>query len=158
MLAPVVIAISKSSMADVKMKKTKRKSASPRSANAIDAYIGARMRERRLALNISQNQLGKELAVSLQQIQKYESGENRVSAARLFDICKAFNVSLSSMFERDRGDSSSASFASASSDLSIERDFGGIACDATRIGLSRRVMIGRRAFGMMLRNLARECG
>jgi DNA-binding XRE family transcriptional regulator len=101
MLAPAVIAFSKSSMADVNMKKTKRKSASPRSANAIDAYNGARMRERRLALNISQNQLGKALGVSFQQIQKYESGENRVSAARLFDICKVLNVSLSSMFEHD---------------------------------------------------------
>jgi DNA-binding XRE family transcriptional regulator len=101
MLAPAVIASFKSSKANADMKRANRKSASPRSANAIDAYIGARMRERRLALNISQNQLGKELGVSFQQIQKYESGENRVSAARLFDICKALNVSLSSMFERD---------------------------------------------------------
>ena len=101
MLAPAVIAFSKSSMADVNMKKTKRKSASPRSANAIDAYIGARMRERRLALEMSQDQLGRELGVSFQQIQKYESGKNRVSAARLFDICKALNVALASMFELD---------------------------------------------------------
>jgi transcriptional regulator with XRE-family HTH domain len=43
------------------------------------------------------------LGVSFQQIQKYESGRNRVSAARLFDICKFFNVSLSPMFERDPG-------------------------------------------------------
>jgi DNA-binding transcriptional regulator YiaG len=101
MLTPAVIAFSKSLMADANMKKTKRKSASPRSANAIDAYIGARMRERRLALEMSQDQFGKELGVSFQQIQKYESGQNRVSAARLFDVCKALNVSLSSMFERD---------------------------------------------------------
>jgi hypothetical protein len=40
--------------------------------------------------------------------------------------------------------------------FSIKRDVGGIACDATGIGLSRRVMIGRRAFGMMLRGLACE--
>jgi transcriptional regulator with XRE-family HTH domain len=59
------------------------------------------MRERRLALELSQDRLGKELGVSFQQIQKYENGVNRVSAARLFDICKALNVSLSSMFERD---------------------------------------------------------
>jgi transcriptional regulator with XRE-family HTH domain len=58
------------------------------------------MREQRLALSISQHQLGKQLGVSFQQIQKYESGKNRVSAARLFDICKALNVSLASMFER----------------------------------------------------------
>ena len=39
------------------------------------------MRERRLLLEISQDRLGKELGVSFQQIQKYESGQNRVSAA-----------------------------------------------------------------------------
>ena len=59
------------------------------------------MREQRLALNMSQAQLGGELGVSFQQIQKYERGVNRVSAARLYSICKALNVSLSSMFERD---------------------------------------------------------
>ena len=84
-----------------KMKKAKRKSASPRSPNAIDEFIGARMRVRRQALGISQADLGKTLGVSFQQIQKYESGKNRVSAGRLFDICKALNASLSSMFERD---------------------------------------------------------
>jgi len=42
------------------------------------------------------------------------------------------------------------------SDLSIKLHVGGIAGDATRIGLGRRVMIGRRAFGMMLRGLACE--
>jgi transcriptional regulator with XRE-family HTH domain len=81
------------------MKKAKRKS-SPRSASAIDRYIGARMRAQRLALKMSQEQLGRELGVSFQQIQKYESGVNRVSAARLYNICKTLNVSLSSMFER----------------------------------------------------------
>jgi transcriptional regulator with XRE-family HTH domain len=82
------------------MKKAKRK-ISPRSPSAVDRYIGARMRERRLALSISQEQLGRKLDVSFQQIQKYESGKNRVSAARLFEICKALNVSLSSMVEHD---------------------------------------------------------
>jgi DNA-binding XRE family transcriptional regulator len=91
----------KLSNANNAMKKAKRKSGSPRSASAVDKYIGVRMREQRLALEMSQVQLGKELGVSFQQIQKYESGRNRVSAGRLFEICKALNVSLSSMFERD---------------------------------------------------------
>jgi transcriptional regulator with XRE-family HTH domain len=59
------------------------------------------MSEQRLAIQMSQTQLGRELGVSFQQIQKYEAGKNRVSAARLFMICKALEVSLSSMFERD---------------------------------------------------------
>jgi transcriptional regulator with XRE-family HTH domain len=83
------------------MKKSKAKKASPRSINAVDIYIGARMRERRLALNLSQAGLGKMLGVSFQQVQKYEGGKNRVSAARLFEICRILNLSLSSMFERN---------------------------------------------------------
>jgi transcriptional regulator with XRE-family HTH domain len=83
------------------VKRAKPKKVSPRTASAVDKYIGARMREQRLALSMSQELLSKHLGVSFQQIQKYESGTNRVSAARLFDICKVLNVSLSSMFERE---------------------------------------------------------
>jgi transcriptional regulator with XRE-family HTH domain len=67
------------------MKKAKRK---PRSPTAIDAYIGVRMRERRVALSMSQADLSKELGVTFQQIQKYEKGVNRVSAARLSIFAK----------------------------------------------------------------------
>jgi transcriptional regulator with XRE-family HTH domain len=81
------------------MKRAKKK-ASPRAATPIDAYIGARMRERRTAFGLSQGALSKKLGVTFQQVQKYESDENRVSAARLFDICEALDVSLASMFER----------------------------------------------------------
>jgi transcriptional regulator with XRE-family HTH domain len=59
------------------------------------------MREQRLVLKMSQERLGRELGVSFQQIQKYERGVNRVSAARLDSICKALYVPLSSMFEHD---------------------------------------------------------
>jgi transcriptional regulator with XRE-family HTH domain len=44
--------------------------------------------------------LGEKVGVSFQQIQKYECGVNRVTAARLFEICEAVDVSLASMFER----------------------------------------------------------
>jgi transcriptional regulator with XRE-family HTH domain len=83
------------------VKKSKSKKVAPRSATAVDAYIGARMRDRRHELKMSQLDLGKALGVTFQQIQKYERGKNRVSASRLFDICKVLNVSLASMFERD---------------------------------------------------------
>jgi transcriptional regulator with XRE-family HTH domain len=73
----------------------------PRTATAIDADIGARMRERRSALALTQAALGEKLSVTFQQIQKYESGVNRVSAARLFEICEVLDVSLASMFERE---------------------------------------------------------
>jgi DNA-binding XRE family transcriptional regulator len=95
------IAISKSSLVNKAVKRAKPKKLAPRSASTVDKYIGARMREQRLGLGMSQERLGKELGVSFQQIQKYERGVNRVSAARLYGVCKALNVSLSSMFERD---------------------------------------------------------
>ena len=71
------------------MKKAKRKTKSPRSTGAVDAYIGARMRESRRALGITQERLGGLLGITFQQIQKYESGRNRVSAARLFEILRS---------------------------------------------------------------------
>jgi DNA-binding transcriptional regulator YiaG len=83
------------------MKKTKKKKATPRSASEVDAFIGAKMRDRRTKLGLSQSAMGAKLHVSFQQIQKYESGKNRVSAARLFEICEALEVSLASMFERE---------------------------------------------------------
>jgi transcriptional regulator with XRE-family HTH domain len=81
------------------MKTVKKRN--PRAATAIDIYIAAQIRTHRITLGFSQAALGEKLGVSFQQIQKYESGTNRVSASRLFDICKTLKVPLASMFERD---------------------------------------------------------
>jgi ribosome-binding protein aMBF1 (putative translation factor) len=67
----------------------------------IDEYVGARIREGRLSLNLSQEQLARALGVSFQQIQNYERGNNGVSAVRLFEICRILNVSLVAMFPQD---------------------------------------------------------
>jgi transcriptional regulator with XRE-family HTH domain len=83
------------------MKNAKPKKVAARRATAVDAYIGARIRERRHDLEMSQHALGKALGVTFQQIQKYENGTNRISAARLFEICKALKVPLSSMFPKE---------------------------------------------------------
>src|ERR1700692_452421 len=62
------IAISKSSLVNKAVKRAKPKKFAPRSASAVDIYIGARMREQRLALSMSQERLGKKLGASSQQI------------------------------------------------------------------------------------------
>jgi transcriptional regulator with XRE-family HTH domain len=80
---------------------TKGKKRNPRAATVIDGYIAVQIRDRRTALGLSQTALGKELGISFQQVQKYEGGVNRVSAARLFEICRILKVPLASMFERD---------------------------------------------------------
>jgi DNA-binding transcriptional regulator YiaG len=76
----------------------------PRSrARSEDRFIGKRIRARRVALDLTLLDLARRLGVTLQQVQKYEAGENRVSAVRLFDICEALGVSLDSMFRRKLG-------------------------------------------------------
>jgi transcriptional regulator with XRE-family HTH domain len=67
----------------------------------IDEYIGSRIRECRLSLRLTQDQLASALNISFQQVQNYEKGTNGISAVRLFDICKILNVSLASMFPPD---------------------------------------------------------
>lgn len=65
----------------------------------IDAYIGARVRLRRLMLQMSQEALGEELALTFQQVQKYEKGINRISASRLFELANALRVPVSYFFD-----------------------------------------------------------
>jgi len=54
--------------------------------NAIDRHIGLRVRQRRMAVSMTQMSLADALDVSFQQIQKYETGKNKISASRLFEI------------------------------------------------------------------------
>lgn len=59
---------------------------------ALDAYIGARLRLRRLMLGMSQEILATKLGLTFQQVQKYENGTNSISAGRLFDLAHALDV------------------------------------------------------------------
>lgn len=71
----------------------------PKRTNAIDRHVGAQVRRLRLARDMAQAELGRRLGVSFTQVQKYERGVNRVSATRLFEIAKLFDVSIGSFFE-----------------------------------------------------------
>ncbi len=68
------------------------------SASEIDQHVGEQIRRRRILLGLTQDQLGEELGISYQQIQKYETGANRVSAGRLFQIAGQLNVSVSDLY------------------------------------------------------------
>lgn len=67
--------------------------------NTVDAVVGQRIRARRMALGLSQADLGKAVGVRFQQVQKYESGANRVSASRLWAIAEVLDVHVSHFFE-----------------------------------------------------------
>jgi transcriptional regulator with XRE-family HTH domain len=64
----------------------------------VDGYIGSRIRECRLSLSLTQEELADALGISFQQVQNYEKGTNGVSAVQLFDICKILDVSPVTMF------------------------------------------------------------
>lgn len=65
----------------------------------IDVNVGRRMRQRRWMLGMTQQQLAQNVGIKFQQIQKYETGANRVSASRLWDISDALEVPVSFFFE-----------------------------------------------------------
>jgi transcriptional regulator with XRE-family HTH domain len=67
--------------------------------NPIDEFVGSRIRLRRLMLKVSQDTLAVFLGVTFQQLQKYESGANRVSASRLYMIAKFLQVDVSYFFD-----------------------------------------------------------
>ncbi|MEM8871984.1 MAG: helix-turn-helix transcriptional regulator [Pseudomonadota bacterium] len=65
----------------------------------VDAHVGQRIRHRRWMLGMTQQQLGDSVGIKFQQIQKYETGMNRVSASRLWDIARALDTTIAFFFE-----------------------------------------------------------
>ena len=65
----------------------------------VDIHVGKRIRHRRWMVGMTQQQLAEHVGIKFQQIQKYETGTNRVSASRLWDISEALSVSVGFFFE-----------------------------------------------------------
>lgn len=65
----------------------------------VDVHVGQRVRQRRWMVGMTQQQLANKVGIKFQQIQKYETGANRISASRLWDIAAALGVSVSFFFE-----------------------------------------------------------
>ena len=68
-------------------------------AHPVDVHVGKRIRHRRWLIGKTQQQLAEQVGIKFQQIQKYETGANRVSASRLWDISDALDVPVSFFFE-----------------------------------------------------------
>lgn len=73
--------------------------ATPARASIADHHVGARIRERRVMLGLSQQQLAQLIGVTYQQAHKYERGLNRISAGRLYEIALVLSVPVSWFFE-----------------------------------------------------------
>ncbi len=68
-------------------------------AGLVDRQVGARIRERRVMLGLSQQQLAQMIGVTYQQAHKYERGLNRISAGRLFEIAQVLSIPVAWFFE-----------------------------------------------------------
>lgn len=65
----------------------------------VDAHVGQQIRAHRVELGLTQEDIAKALALSYQQVQKYETGANRVSAGRLYQIAGLLQVPVENFFK-----------------------------------------------------------
>ncbi len=72
-----------------------------RQRTKIDLEVSKKLKERRQALGLTQEQLASALGVTFQQIQKYERGANRISSSSLYALAKVLNTDISYFFEED---------------------------------------------------------
>lgn len=78
---------------------------SPSDTREIDTFVGARIRERRIMLGMTQHQLAERLGITYQQAHKYERGLNRISAGRLFQLARVLDVDVGFFYQGlGRGD------------------------------------------------------
>ena len=71
----------------------------PSKGTDVDRYVGGRIRERRVMLGLSQQQMAHLIGVTYQQAHKYERGINRISAGRLYEIARVLRVPVSYFFD-----------------------------------------------------------
>lgn len=120
------------------------------SAAHIDQYVGERIRRRRTMLGFTQEQLGAALQISYQQIQKYETGSNRISAGRLYQIANRLDVQIGYFFEgleqvaiaassHGAGNGQSVNNGGARTTIELVRSFNAIPNTAVRAAVSSLV-------------------
>lgn len=65
----------------------------------IDVHVGQRLRKRRVMLGIPQTELAKYLGITFQQVQKYETGKNRIGASRLYEISEMLEIPVTFFYQ-----------------------------------------------------------
>ncbi len=90
-------------------------------SHPVDVHVGKKIRQRRWATGTTQQQLAEKVGIKFQQIQKYETGANRVSASRLWDIAAALDAPVEFFFDGQE-DAVSCPLATARDDLLSEKE------------------------------------
>src|SRR4051812_445920 len=108
-----------------------------RSTAAIDDHVGARIRERRIMLGLTQQQLAEMIGVTYQQAHKYERGINRISAGRLYEISQVLSVPIGYFFDGLEGQDSRAVSPRERMCLELARNFAQIPNERHQEALSQ---------------------
>ena len=114
-------------------------SAAGRGANQVDDCVGERIRHRRLELGWTQFRLACKLGISYQQVQKYETATNRISAGRLHQIAVCLEVGVGYFFEHAAASSAAPTLPHGGKDrmtIELVRNFTSISNDPLRAALS----------------------
>ena len=118
----------------------------------VDRHVGAMIRERRIMVGLTQQQLAGLLGVTYQQTHKYEKGVNRVSAGRLFEIAQILEVPVGAFYEGlppAQDDVPSFGLEREKMMLELARNFAGITNEHHQEAVSRlaRVLAGTTQAG-----------
>ncbi|HET6467096.1 MAG TPA: helix-turn-helix transcriptional regulator [Geminicoccaceae bacterium] len=92
-------------------------------AQDVDRFVGGRMRERRVMLGLTQQQMADLIGVTYQQAHKYEKGINRIAAGRLYTIAQALGVEIGYFFEGLNGGTGFSLSAQQRMLLELARNF-----------------------------------
>jgi transcriptional regulator with XRE-family HTH domain len=87
------------SMSEANVFSFKRRTVTVDGPDPIDRHVGGQLRLRRAQIGMTQVDLGSKLGLSFQAVQKYETGENRISASRLYQLARILEVSPAYFFE-----------------------------------------------------------
>ena len=88
----------------------------------VDVHVGKRIRHRRWMVGMTQQQLAEKVGIKFQQIQKYETGMNRVSASRLWDISEALAVPINFFFEGLEGGAAKETESTLPGDILADKE------------------------------------
>jgi transcriptional regulator with XRE-family HTH domain len=113
----------------------------------IDHHVGARLRERRIILGMNQQQLAKLIGVTYQQLHKYETGQNFLSAGRLWALAGALGVGMNYFFHGVGAERSESSARRQRALLELCRSFSRIQKPEHRAGICELVRILASAAG-----------
>jgi transcriptional regulator with XRE-family HTH domain len=110
-------------------------------ADNVDKLVSRRLKMRRMILGLSQNDLGKAVDVSIQQVQKYEKATNRISSGKLFAFAKYLKVPISYFYDQNEDSGRALGAALAEDEVSYE------ACETDESVSEKEIVNLIKAFG-----------